>query len=72
MLTRAGFEHAPSGYRSAAPPVELSSPQGLEASFYPYGSMTPDNYPVNWHTAVEKTKIGTSSVHIPAAVRRLN
>ena len=35
MLTRAGFEVAPSGYRSAALPVELSSPQGLEASFYP-------------------------------------
>ena len=33
MLTRAGFELAPSGYRSAALPVELSSPQGLEASF---------------------------------------
>ena len=33
MLTRVGFELAPSGYRSAALPVELSSPQGLEASF---------------------------------------
>ena len=33
MLTPAGFELAPSGYRSAALPVELSSPQGLEASF---------------------------------------
>ena len=27
------FEFAPSGYRSAALPVQLSSPQGLEASF---------------------------------------
>ena len=35
MLTRAGFELAPSGYRSAALPVELSSPQGLEVSFHP-------------------------------------
>ena len=33
ILTRAGFELAPSGYRCAALPVELSSPQGLEASF---------------------------------------
>ena len=33
MLTRVGFELAPSRYRSAALPVELSSPQGLEASF---------------------------------------
>ena len=33
MLTHAEFELAPSGYRSAALPVELSSPQGLEASF---------------------------------------
>ena len=33
MLTRAGFELAPSGYRSAALLLELSSPQGLEASF---------------------------------------
>ena len=30
MLTRAGFELAPSEYRSAALPVEQSSPQGLE------------------------------------------
>ena len=30
-LTRAGFELASLGYRSAALPVELSSPQGLEA-----------------------------------------
>ena len=33
MLTKAGFELAPSGYRSATLPVELSSPQRLEASF---------------------------------------
>ena len=33
MLTRAGFELAPSGYRFAYLPVELSSPRGLEASF---------------------------------------
>ena len=33
MLTRVRFELAPSGHRSAALPVELSSPQGLEASF---------------------------------------
>ena len=35
MLTCAGFELSPSGYRFAALPVELSSPQGLEASFSP-------------------------------------
>ena len=35
MLTRAAFELASAGYRSAALPVELSSPQGLEGSFYP-------------------------------------
>ena len=35
MLTQAGFELAPSEYWSAALPVELSSPQGLEGSFYP-------------------------------------
>ena len=35
MLTRAGFELAHSGYRSSALPDEISSPQGLEASFYP-------------------------------------
>ena len=34
MLTQVGFELAPSGYQSTALPVELSSPQGLEASFY--------------------------------------
>ena len=34
MLTRAGFELAPSGYWSAAVPVELSCPQGLEVSYY--------------------------------------
>ena len=33
MLTRAGFELSRSRYRSAALPVELSSPQGLETSF---------------------------------------
>ena len=33
MLTQAGFEFAPSGYQSATLPVELWSPQGLEASF---------------------------------------
>ena len=33
ILARAGFELASSGYRSAALPVELSSPQGLGASF---------------------------------------
>ena len=31
MLTRVGFELTRLGYRSAALPVELSSPQGLEA-----------------------------------------
>ena len=35
MLTRAGFELAPSGYQSAALPVELSNSQGPEVSFYP-------------------------------------
>ena len=35
MLTKAGFELAPSGYQTAALTVELSSPQGMEASFYP-------------------------------------
>ena len=34
MLTRAGFELAPSGYQPAALPVELASPQGSEASFF--------------------------------------
>ena len=33
MLTRAGFELAPSGYRFAALPFELSSPEELEASY---------------------------------------
>ena len=32
MLTTAGFELGPSGYRSAALPVELSSPQELKVS----------------------------------------
>ena len=35
-LPRAGFELAPSGLRSAALPIELSSQQGLEPSFYPF------------------------------------
>ena len=35
MLIAAGFELAPSGHRSAALPVELSSPQGRGVSFYP-------------------------------------
>ena len=34
MLTRAGFELALSGCRSAALPVELLSAQRLEVSFY--------------------------------------
>ena len=33
MLTRAGFELAPSGYRFATLPFELSSPGELEASY---------------------------------------
>ena len=33
MFTQVGFELAPSGYWSAALPVQLSTPQGLEASF---------------------------------------
>ena len=32
MLTRAGFELAPSGHLSASLPVKLSSPPGLDAS----------------------------------------
>ena len=32
MLTRAGFELAPSGYRSAALPFELSTRCGLDSS----------------------------------------
>ena len=32
-MTRVGFELAPSGYWSPSIPVELSNPQGLEASF---------------------------------------
>ena len=35
MYTRAGFQLAPSGYRSGALIVELLSPQALEVSFYP-------------------------------------
>ena len=35
MSARAGFELASSEYRSAALLVELSSPQGSEASFHP-------------------------------------
>ena len=35
-LPRAGFELAPLGRRSAALPIELSSQQGLEPSFYPF------------------------------------
>ena len=36
VATRAGLELAPSGLRSTALPIELSSHQGLEASFYLY------------------------------------
>ena len=35
MCTRAGFQLAPSGYRSGALLVELLSSQALEVSFYP-------------------------------------
>ena len=35
MWAQAGFELAPSGYRSAALSVKRSSPQRMEASFYP-------------------------------------
>ena len=36
MLAQAEFQLASSGYQSAALPVELSSPQGLEASLFMY------------------------------------